>query len=196
MKLQQAFTDFIFATNTDGSGKAASYVRALDMLGPILTEYDIVAFPEMRESYERRKAELFALKDKFNKDTSFAECPLDYLIYHRLIHGKRNIAVHEVEQTYSDPWIFLGPVGSFDPGDIDLPMDNIDHWGDWDCRDWLKFREDAAALPESFGSKFYIKDDLRRAMRRSDTINMPKIVTSYNDNFHDHFLVFSGKELQ
>lgn len=39
MKLRQAFADFIFATNTDGSGKAASYVRALDMLGPILTEH-------------------------------------------------------------------------------------------------------------------------------------------------------------
>lgn len=39
MKLRQAFTDFIFATNTDGSGKAASYVRALDMLGPILTKH-------------------------------------------------------------------------------------------------------------------------------------------------------------
>ena len=36
--LRQSFTDFIFATNTDGSGKAASYVRALDMLGPILTK--------------------------------------------------------------------------------------------------------------------------------------------------------------
>ena len=34
--LKQSFRDFIFATNTDGSGKAASYVRALDMLGPIL----------------------------------------------------------------------------------------------------------------------------------------------------------------
>lgn len=173
MKLRQAFTDFIFATNTDGSGKAASYVRALDMLGPILTEYDIVAFPEMRESYERRKAELFALKDKFNKDTPFAECPLDYLIYHRLVHGERNIAVHEVEQTYSDPWTFLGPDGAFDLGDIYLPMGDIDLWGDWDCRDWLKFREDAAALQESFESKFYIKDDLRRTMRRSDTITMP-----------------------
>ena len=32
MELGQAFTDFIFATNTDGSGKAASCVRALDML--------------------------------------------------------------------------------------------------------------------------------------------------------------------
>ena len=39
MTLKQSFTDFIFATNTDGSGKAASYVRALDMLGPILTAH-------------------------------------------------------------------------------------------------------------------------------------------------------------
>ena len=31
--LRQAFTDFIFATNTDGSGKAAFCVRALDMQG-------------------------------------------------------------------------------------------------------------------------------------------------------------------
>lgn len=37
--LRQSFTDFIFATNTDGSGRAASYVRALDMLGPILTKH-------------------------------------------------------------------------------------------------------------------------------------------------------------
>ena len=35
--LRQSFTNFIFVTNTDGSGKAASYVHALDMLGPILT---------------------------------------------------------------------------------------------------------------------------------------------------------------
>ena len=39
MELGQAVTDFIFATNTDGSGKAASCVRALDMLGPILTKH-------------------------------------------------------------------------------------------------------------------------------------------------------------
>lgn len=37
MKLRQSFTDFIFSMNTDGSGKAASYVSALDMHGPILT---------------------------------------------------------------------------------------------------------------------------------------------------------------
>ena len=34
--LGQSFTDIIFATNTDGSGKAASYVRALDRLGLVL----------------------------------------------------------------------------------------------------------------------------------------------------------------
>ena len=48
--LKQAFTDFIFATNTDGSGKAASYVRALDMLGHLerrwLMANDIKLFVE------------------------------------------------------------------------------------------------------------------------------------------------------
>ena len=34
VELRQSFQEFIFSTNTDGSGKAASYVRALDMLGP------------------------------------------------------------------------------------------------------------------------------------------------------------------
>ncbi|MBQ6010135.1 MAG: hypothetical protein IJL17_16510 [Kiritimatiellae bacterium] len=37
--LKQSFRDFIFSTNTDGSGKAVSYVRALDMLGPVLTRH-------------------------------------------------------------------------------------------------------------------------------------------------------------
>ena len=29
--------------------------------------------------------------------------------------------------------------------------------------DWPKFREDAIALLESYGSRYYIKEDLRRA---------------------------------
>lgn len=37
--LKQSFRDFIFSTNSDGSGKASSYIRALDMLGPILTRH-------------------------------------------------------------------------------------------------------------------------------------------------------------
>ena len=37
--LKQDFQDFIFSTNTERSGKAASYIRALDMLGPILMRH-------------------------------------------------------------------------------------------------------------------------------------------------------------
>lgn len=43
MMIRHSFTEFIYlfiySTNTDGSGKAAFYVRALDMLGPILTKH-------------------------------------------------------------------------------------------------------------------------------------------------------------
>ena len=73
-------------------------------------------------------------------------------------------AVHEVKQPYSDPWTFLGSDGSFDLGDIYLPMGDIDLSGDWDCRDWPTFCEDAMALLESYGSEYYIKEDLRRAV--------------------------------
>lgn len=37
--LRSAFQEFIYATNTDGSNKADSYIRALNMLGPILTKH-------------------------------------------------------------------------------------------------------------------------------------------------------------
>ena len=37
--LRQSFTGFIFATSTDGSGNAVSYIRALDMLGPIQAKH-------------------------------------------------------------------------------------------------------------------------------------------------------------
>lgn len=82
-----------------------------------------------------RKAELLALTDKFNEDTPFAECSLDYLICSRLIHGERNSAVHEDNQLYSDPWTFHDPDASFDLGDSDRPMGEMDLWGGWDCRD-------------------------------------------------------------
>ena len=111
---------------------------ALRRVKDALEKYDVVAFPKIRSLYEQRKSELFVLKELYRKDTPFAKCSLDYLIYHRLIHGERNIVVHEVEQTYSDPWTFLGPDGSFDLGDIYLPMGDIDLWGDWDCRDWIQ----------------------------------------------------------
>ena len=50
--IRQSFTDSIFSTNTDGSGKAASYVRALDMLGPILTKhYPMPVVKEIKDHY-------------------------------------------------------------------------------------------------------------------------------------------------
>ena len=48
--LGQSFTDFIFATNTDGSGKVAFYVRVLDMLGPVHYPKPIVG-GSMRHSF-------------------------------------------------------------------------------------------------------------------------------------------------
>lgn len=42
--LKQAFQDFIFATNTDESGKASSRVCALDMLALILTRHNPQSF--------------------------------------------------------------------------------------------------------------------------------------------------------
>lgn len=39
MTLKQSFVDFVFSTSTDGSGKAASCVRALDMPRPILARH-------------------------------------------------------------------------------------------------------------------------------------------------------------
>lgn len=62
MKLRQSFTDFIFATNTDGSGKAASYVRALDMLGPILTKhYPVLVMKEIKDHYTDAAAKSYFL---------------------------------------------------------------------------------------------------------------------------------------
>ena len=72
--LGQSFTDFIFATNTDGSGKAASYVRALEMR----TEFAALKPKERKKSPEyKAAADQFAavaekavaeLRDKFDSE--------------------------------------------------------------------------------------------------------------------------------
>ena len=64
---------------------------ALRRVRDALEKYDIVAFPEMRESYERRNAELLALKANFNKDTPFTELFNEYgvkRVMYGHIHGK------------------------------------------------------------------------------------------------------------
>ena len=111
---------------------------ALRSVEDALVKYDAKEYPELKDRLKKRHVQLSDLEKSYNKETPFSECSLDYLIYHRLIHGERNVAVHEVKQTYSDPWTFLGPGGPFDLGDIYLPMGDLDLWGDWDCRDWLR----------------------------------------------------------
>lgn len=60
--LRQSFTDFIFSTNTDGSGKAASYVRALDMLGLILKKnYPVPVMKEIKDHYTDAAAKSYFL---------------------------------------------------------------------------------------------------------------------------------------
>lgn len=111
---------------------------ALRKVEDALLKYDAKKYPELRDLLKRRHDQLSELDKSCNKETPFSRCCLDYLIYHRLIHGERNVAVHEVKQAYSDPWTFLGPDGPFSLGDIYLPMGDPDLWGDWDCRDWIQ----------------------------------------------------------
>ena len=111
---------------------------ALRNVEDALVKYDAKKCPELKDRLRKRHDQLSDLEKSYNKETPFSKCSLDYLIYHRLIHGERNVAVHEVKQSYSDPWTFLGPDGSFDLGDTYLPMGDLDLWGDWDCRDWLQ----------------------------------------------------------
>jgi len=54
-----------------------------------------------------------------------------------VICESKGMALEVIRET-PDPWTFLGPVGSLDLGDTYRPVGDIDHWGDWDCRDWLK----------------------------------------------------------
>ena len=83
---------------------------ALRRVRDALEKYDIVVFPEMRESYERRKTELRKLQDSYHRGTPFAECPQDYLIYHRLIHGERNVRFTKSNKLIPIRGHFLGRV--------------------------------------------------------------------------------------
>ena len=71
--LGQSFTDFIFATNTDGSGKAASYVRALDMFGPILAKHypKPIVGGSMRHSFSL--ADIHAIREWICTESNAAE---------------------------------------------------------------------------------------------------------------------------
>lgn len=74
--IRQSFIDFIFSTNTDGSGKAASYVRALDMLGPILTKHYLVpVVKEIKDHYTDAAAKSCFL----DREGQVMSCPTKFL---------------------------------------------------------------------------------------------------------------------
>ena len=70
--LRQSFTDFIFDTNTDGSGNAASYVRALAMLGPIQAKHCpkpiVYGTSDLKEAGELSKAIDACIKRNFGSE--------------------------------------------------------------------------------------------------------------------------------
>ena len=126
-------------------------IDQLRRVSKVIEKYDLDAFPEMRKPYEERKKTLSALVKKYNPETPFSECPRDYLIYHRLINGEIDVGVDEGEQSFPSSCTFHMMDGSVDIGNIYLPMEDVDLWGDWDCRDWLKegidwWRQEIAAL--------------------------------------------------
>ena len=71
--LGQSFTEFIFATNTDRSGNAASYVRAIDRLGPILTKHypKPIIGGSMRHSFSL--ADIHAIREWICTESNAAE---------------------------------------------------------------------------------------------------------------------------
>ena len=70
---KQSFGEFIFATNTDRSGNAASYVRAIDRLGPILTKHypKPIIGGSMRHSFSL--ADIHAIREWICTESNAAE---------------------------------------------------------------------------------------------------------------------------
>ena len=90
MKLRQSFTDFIFATNTDGSGKTVSYVRALDMLGPILTKHYLVpVVKEIKDHYTDAAARSYFL----DREGQTISLPTKFLPSQALLEKHRALLV-------------------------------------------------------------------------------------------------------
>ena len=113
---------------------------ALRSVEDALKNFDCKAHPELGQPLKKRHDELLSLEKKFSEETKYEECDSDdYLIYHRLIRGERNAAVHESAQGYVDGmWSCVADKGLINWGNTYLPMWNSDKWGFDDCRDWMQ----------------------------------------------------------
>ena len=113
---------------------------ALRSVEDALVKCDIKTCPALKVPLKKRYAQLTALKAKYPEDVKYDECDSeDYLIYHRLIRGERNSAVHEASQAYVDGmWSMVEDKGLVNWGNTYLPMWDSDKWGLDDCRDWMQ----------------------------------------------------------
>ncbi len=113
---------------------------ALRSVEDALVKYDTKAYPEIEAPLKKRYEQLMALKKKYPENVKYEECDSDdYLIYHRLIRGERNSAVHEASHAYVDGmWSMVADKGLVNWGNTYLPMWDFDKWGGDDCRDWIQ----------------------------------------------------------
>lgn len=105
-----------------------------------LVKFDAKAHPEIETPLKKRYGELMELKKKYSASVKYEECDSeDYLVYHRLIRGERNSAVHEAAQAYVDGmWSMVADKGLVNWGNTYLPMWDSDKWGCDDCREWIQ----------------------------------------------------------
>ena len=83
--LKQSFRDYIFSTNTDGGDKVASYVRALDILGMVLTRHYPRAWAE-DEASRRNPENGLCLSATY--DAAFDRHLISFDEHYRLIVSK------------------------------------------------------------------------------------------------------------
>lgn len=92
---------------------------------------------------EKRFNELEELKKTY-KDKEYLDCPEDFLFWSRLFKIERDFIVHEYCCGYAEnaPVIALEQCDVYDEEyalskDIYRPMENLDMYGDMDCRNWI-----------------------------------------------------------
>lgn len=123
------------------------WLACLSLLRTIsdVLKHDIEDNPKLKIYWEKRVSELKALENKYD-DQAFSDCPDDYLYWTRLFKLERNSIIHDYVFGISDPIplnIFYNQE-IFDADDTTLhdvnlyrPMNNIEEFGDMDCRDWI-----------------------------------------------------------
>ena len=123
-------------------------IALLRTIADVVTRVDCEYNDLLRNYWERRKKNLQQLAKQYD-DKPFEDCPQDYLFWTRLFRFERNLILHEYEQGFSDVHSsqfiicsgqdILDEDNPFSDSDLYRTMEDVDYWGDWDCRDWIQF---------------------------------------------------------